>query len=64
MDAGRPVTLEEQIACVEREIGMRTRVYPRWVGLGKMTPAKSEWEIAAMEAVLNTLRGIQSESAQ
>ena len=26
-----PITIEEQIACVQREIGFRRRVYQRWV---------------------------------
>jgi hypothetical protein len=52
----KPVTIEEQVACVEREIKMRRRVFPRWVEAGRMTQAKADAEIAAMEAVLATLQ--------
>ena len=52
----RPVTIEEQVACVEREVKLRKRVYLRWVGEGRMTQAKADAEIAAMEAVLATLQ--------
>jgi len=52
------VTLRDQIACVEREITMRERVYPRWVAAGKMTPGKADAELAGMRAVLETLRGL------
>ena len=34
-------TLAEKIACVRREIGMRERVYPRWVQQGRLTQAKA-----------------------
>ncbi len=56
------VTIDEQVACVEREIKMRRRVYPRWTADQRMTQAKADAEIRAMEAVLETLRGIQAGS--
>lgn len=46
----------EQIACVEREIAMRERVYPRWVADHKMTQKKADQELAAMRAVLETVK--------
>lgn len=49
------ITIEDQIACVRREIAMRRRVYPRWVENGKMKQSQSDREIAVMEAVLTTL---------
>lgn len=49
------ITLDRQIACVRREIAMRRRVYPHWVESKKMTQAKADEEIVAMEAVLETL---------
>jgi hypothetical protein len=53
------VTLVQQIKCVEREIGMRQRVYPRWIEAKRMTQKKADEEIAAMQAVLETLRSIE-----
>ena len=47
--------IDEQIACVKRELAMRRSAYPRWVANGKMTQTKADHEIAAMEAVLVTL---------
>jgi hypothetical protein len=52
------ITLGMQIACVEREIAMRRQVYPRQVGQGKMKQATADLQIAAMEAVLLTLKGL------
>lgn len=51
----------QQILCVEREIKMRERVYPRFVGQGKMTQAQAEREIDIMRAVLETLMGLQEQ---
>ena len=53
-------TLDEQIACVEREIAMRERVYPGWVRAGRMTQQKADREIETMRAVLATVRGTPS----
>lgn len=50
------ISLEEQVKCVEREIAMRKRVYPRWIEQERMTFSKAQAEIAAMEAVLATVR--------
>jgi hypothetical protein len=50
--------LSEQIACVERELAMRQRVYPRQVAAGKMTEAKAQHEIRVMQSVLETLRDL------
>jgi hypothetical protein len=53
------ISYGEQLACVERELTMRRRVYPRWIEAGKMTKAKADAEIRAMEAVAETLRGLE-----
>jgi hypothetical protein len=50
------ITLDQQIEAVAREIGMRARVYPRWVASNKMSQAKADHEQAAMRAVLATLQ--------
>lgn len=51
-------TLQDQIACVEREIAMRERVYPHWVRGGRLKQDKADREIETMRAVLATLRGL------
>lgn len=50
--------LPDQIACVERELGMRRRVYGKWIAAGRMTQADADREIATMSAVLDTLRSL------
>lgn len=54
------VPIAAQVECVRREIAMRRRVYPRWVEQQRMTQKKADDEIAAMEAVLATLQGIEA----
>ena len=50
------IPISEQIACVQREIKMRERVYSRWVENGRMTKKKADAELEAMRAVLDTVR--------
>lgn len=53
------MNIDDQIKAVEREIGMRLRVYPAWVGKGKMKQEAADHEIAAMRAVLETLKEVK-----
>ena len=50
-----PISLEEMISCVKREIGMRERVYPRWVEQKKMLQTTADQELARMRAVRDFL---------
>jgi len=52
--------LDRQIACVEREIAMRLRVYPSWIGQKRMTQDKADTEIATMQGVLATLQFLKA----
>lgn len=54
-----PVSLPEMIECVERELRLRTSVYPRRIAAGKMTPRLAERETGRMRAVLDTLRRME-----
>ncbi len=55
------MTLDDQIACIRRELSMRQRVYPRWVDDGRMTQAKADHEVNTMMAVLATLERLQQQ---
>jgi len=50
------ISLTDQIRCVSRELALRRRVYPRFVGSGRMKPEEAEREIERMQAVLHTLQ--------
>jgi hypothetical protein len=50
------ISYGDQLACAEREVRFRERVYPRLVQQEKMTPIKAANEIAAMKAIVETLR--------
>lgn len=47
-----PITPADKRACIERELRMRRRVYPRWVEAGRLTRQQADREIAVMEAIL------------
>ena len=64
MDAGGRFSIEEQIACVKREVALRERLYPRWVAMQKMTQAKADTELAAMKAALATLERVSVASRE
>ena len=57
------ISLEEMISCVEREIGMRERVYPRWVEQKKLLQATADQELARMRAVRDLLLSIKLDNA-
>jgi hypothetical protein len=50
------ITIEQQIAAVVRELRLRRQMYPLWIQGGRLTQQKADYEIAAMEAVLETVR--------
>jgi hypothetical protein len=58
------MNIDQQIACVIREIAMRERVYPAWIAKGKMKQEKAEHEIAAMRAVLHTLKWLNEHNLE
>ena len=58
-----PVSLNEMIACVVRELVYRERVYPRQVAAGRMTDRKADHELQCMRAVLTTLLKLMTEAA-
>jgi hypothetical protein len=49
-------TPTEMLACVERELKYRARVYPRLVEGGKMSMPQADYEIRTMESVAEHLR--------
>ncbi len=55
------MTLDEQIRCIGREIGMRRNVYPRFVAKGTMKPEKADYELKCMETVYETLKRLKEQ---
>lgn len=49
-------TFEQLLACAEREVRQRQRVYGRQVELGRMRQDKADSEIAMMQAIAAHLR--------
>jgi hypothetical protein len=59
-DAPQQVSLDDQIACVKREIGFREHVYPRRIKASQMTQALADRELGRMRAVLHTLEKVKA----
>lgn len=53
------IQIEEQIKEVKREIGLRERVYPRWVEMKKLRQEDADRHLAALCAALETLREVE-----
>ncbi len=56
----KTISIDAQIKEVEREIKMREGVYASRVRTGKMKNTNAEYQMAAMRAVLDTLRGVKA----
>lgn len=54
-----PIPINDQIAEVGREIGMRRSVYKHFIAKGSMTPEEADKRTAAMEAALATLKWVE-----
>lgn len=53
------LSLQGQIACVRREIGLRNSVYPGLVNSRRMKQGAADYELGAMGDVLATLLWIE-----
>lgn len=56
-----PPSLDDLIACADREVGYRKHVYPRRVAAKQMTQELADREIARMTAIAERLRRDKSE---
>ncbi len=54
-----PITIDEEIAELEREIRLRQQVYPRWVDSKKMTRAKADRQIEVMRSAVESLHRLK-----
>lgn len=57
-------SLAQQIEEVERELTLRSRVYPGFVASGKMKQSLADYHMSRMRAVLQTLKRLAMEEAQ
>ena len=51
----RKISLGEQLAEIDRELTMRSRVYPGLVTRRKMRQSEADYQIACMEAIRETV---------
>ena len=58
--AAAEISLDQQIACVKRELALRRNVYAKRIANNVMKPIQADFEMAAMTAVLRTLLDIDT----
>jgi hypothetical protein len=58
-----PVTLDEQIAEVQRELAVRKRVYPNFVSSKRLTQDRADLQMERLQAALETLQKCQGSDA-
>ena len=61
-----PISIGEQLACIEREIGFRVKCYPRWVKQGKLTQAaffKAAVDAGGLTGLGNVVAGLPCKKA-
>jgi hypothetical protein len=54
------ITNADKLACAERELAFRLRVYARLVVRGKMTKTEQEREIILMQSIVDDYRALAS----
>lgn len=52
----RTQKLDKQLDELDRELGMRRRNYPKWVGAGSMRQEQADFQIKMLEEVKETVR--------
>jgi plasmid replication initiation protein len=57
-------TYAELLACAERELRLRNKVYARWVDVGKMPERTAKREIELMEEIAAILRALDENQAR
>jgi hypothetical protein len=46
------ITRTAKRRCLERELALRLRTYPKWVGKGRMRQEVADWELRVLQAIL------------
>ena len=59
MERRTTFTAQEKRECAEREVGMRKRLYSRWISEGRISGMWADREIALMEEILEDYRELE-----
>jgi hypothetical protein len=52
------ITNADKLACIKRELALRSRLYPKWVEQDRLTARKAAHEIACIEQIANDYQRI------
>jgi hypothetical protein len=50
------ITAHDKLKCVERELALRRKVYPRWISEGRMTHRDARYELDVMAEIAEDYR--------
>jgi len=53
------ISIKQQIMEAKREVALRERVYPKWIGTGRVTQGQADRQLTAMKAILATLEALE-----
>ena len=53
------ITIDEQIAEVKRELGLRQKLYPRWIEKRTLKQENADRQMALMQSILDTLKQLK-----
>lgn len=58
----RTQKLDKQLDEIDRELGVRRRMYPQWVAKGTMKQEQSEYQMKLLEEIKETVRQARVDS--
>jgi hypothetical protein len=58
------ITVDQMLAEVRRELGMRRAVYPKFIARDKLTQAQADERIARLDAVRELLEAIREQERE
>ena len=58
------ITLAEQIDETRRELALRRQCYPSWIKAGTLDPGDAKYQLACMDAILQTLVELDHQQRQ
>lgn len=56
-------TIQQQIAECAREAALRRAFYPKFIASDRLTQEKADFQIACMDAVIETLKAVRDNPA-
>jgi hypothetical protein len=56
------VAISDEIKELKRERHMRSRLYPEWVKMCKLTPEEARWQILCLDSAIQRLEALEKQN--